>query len=78
MLCVCYLGSSQDPFEEEARTVREFVKGSEDAWEEVKKVAREHLKGCGSSGPKTLRTVALAYNERTGVEYLEPEEEFSI
>jgi len=78
MLCICYQGSIQDPSEEEARTVGEFVKGFKDAWGELKEVARTHLKGCESSGPKTLRTVALAYSERTGVEYLEPEEEFSV
>jgi len=55
-----------------------FAKASRDAWDEVKRTAREHLKDCDSPGPKTLRTIALAYSEQTGVKYLEPEEEIPI
>jgi len=77
MLCICYMDFSQE-VPEATRSRQALAKASEDAWEEVKKVASEHLKGCGSSGPKTLRTVALACRDRTGVRYFEPEEEFSI
>lgn len=63
---------------EEVRSRRAFLRNSEDAWEEVKNVAREHLKNCDSSGPKILRTVVLTHSGRNGVEYLEPEEVFSV
>jgi len=76
--CACYPGLRQKAVEGWSRSGRAFVKIPKEEWEEMKKVAREHLEGCGSSGPKTLRTVTVTYCELIGVEYLEPEEEFSI
>jgi len=55
-----------------------FTKAADGAWEEVKKVAREHLESCGGPGSKILKTASLTYSQRTGVKYLEPEEEFRI
>jgi len=72
------LTSGQEVVGGRSRSGRGFVRVSKEAWEEMKKVAREHLEGCGSSGPKTVRTVTLTYCELIGVEHLEPEEEFLI
>lgn len=74
----CCCTSFEEEYGGESGSRRLFVGGSEEAWEEVKKLAREHLKDCDSSGPKTLKTMALTDSELSGVEYLEPEEEFSI